>query len=56
MLNFLNFSHRGPEDWWMKNATVEDWFDEMIGQANIVNRFAGVRLEDIKGMYYGNYE
>ncbi|XP_014235984.1 uncharacterized protein LOC106658498 [Trichogramma pretiosum] len=43
-------THRGPEDWWMQNATVEDWFDEMVGEANIINRFAGVRMQDIKGM------
>jgi hypothetical protein len=41
--------HRGPEDWWSNNATIEDWFDEMVGQANIINRFAGVRMEDIRG-------
>jgi hypothetical protein len=33
----------------MQNATVEDWFDEMVGEANIINRFAGVRMQDIKG-------
>jgi hypothetical protein len=42
-------SHRGPEEWWSSNATIEDWFDEMVGQANIINRFAGVRMEDIRG-------
>lgn len=35
----------------MKNATIEDWFDEMVGEANIINRFAGVRMEDIKGKF-----
>ena len=24
---------------WGTNATIEDWFDEMVGQANIINRF-----------------
>ncbi|KAH8263249.1 hypothetical protein KR044_006466, partial [Drosophila immigrans] len=43
-------THRGPELWWSKNATIEDWFDEMVGQANIVNKFAGVRMEEIRGM------
>uniref|UniRef100_T1GW61 Chitin-binding type-2 domain-containing protein n=1 Tax=Megaselia scalaris TaxID=36166 RepID=T1GW61_MEGSC len=33
-------THRGPEEWWSKNATIEDWFDEMVGQANIINKFA----------------
>lgn len=44
------FRHRGPAEWWSKNATVEDWFDEMVGQANIINRFAKVRMEDFR--YY----
>jgi len=43
------FRHRGPEDWWSRNATIEDWFDEMVGQANIINRFGGVHMEDIRG-------
>ncbi|XP_049306369.1 chitin deacetylase 1 isoform X1 [Bactrocera dorsalis] len=43
-------THRGPEMWWTKNATIEDWFDEMVGQANILNRFANIRMEDIRGM------
>jgi hypothetical protein len=44
--------HRGPEEWWSSNATIEDWFDEMVGQANIIHRFAGVRMEDIRGMEF----
>lgn len=43
------YRHRGPEDWWAKNATIEDWFDEMVGVANIISKFAGVRLKDIRG-------
>ncbi|XP_076167939.1 chitin and LDLR binding deacetylase 3 isoform X1 [Ptiloglossa arizonensis] len=43
-------THRGPEEWWSRNATIEDWFDEMVGVANIINKYAGVRLEDIKGL------
>ncbi|RVE49820.1 hypothetical protein evm_005550 [Chilo suppressalis] len=45
-----SITSRGPEDWWSKNATVEDWFDEMVGQANVVNRFAKVRMEDFRGL------
>ncbi|XP_065164261.1 chitin deacetylase 1 [Atheta coriaria] len=45
-----SITHRGPEDWWANNATIEDYFDEMVGQANILHRFAGVRLPEIKGM------
>ncbi|XP_061386614.1 chitin deacetylase 1 [Musca vetustissima] len=43
-------THRGPEMFWSHNATIEDWFDEMVGQANILNRFASVRMEEIRGM------
>lgn len=32
------------------NATIEDWFDEMVGQANILNRFGGIRLGEIRGL------
>lgn len=37
--------------WWSNNATIEDWFDEMVGQANIINRFANIRMEEIRGIY-----
>nr|CAI5869537.1 unnamed protein product [Callosobruchus analis] len=43
-------THRGPEEWWSHNATIEDWFDEMIGQANILHRFASIRMEQIRGL------
>ncbi|XP_015592740.1 uncharacterized protein LOC107266605 isoform X2 [Cephus cinctus] len=43
-------THRGPEEWWSQNATIEDWFDEMVGVANIINKYSGVRMEDIKGL------
>jgi len=45
-----SITHRGPERWWGTNATIEDWFDEMVGQANIINRFGGVDMEDIRGV------
>jgi len=45
----LFFRHRGPEEWWSKNATIEDWFDEMVGVANIIQKYAAVRIGDIKG-------
>jgi len=45
-----SITHRGPEEWWGTNATIEDWFDEMVGQANIINRFGGVDMEDIRGL------
>ncbi|XP_071571775.1 chitin deacetylase 1 isoform X2 [Temnothorax nylanderi] len=43
-------THRGPEEWWSKNATIEDWFDEMVGIANIIKKYAAVRIADIKGV------
>ncbi|KAK4874771.1 hypothetical protein RN001_014131 [Aquatica leii] len=45
-----SITHRGPEDWWSYNATIENWFDEMVGEANILNKFAKVRLGEIRGM------
>ena len=45
-----SITHRTPESWWEGNATIEDWFDEMVGQANIINRFGGVKMEDIRGL------
>lgn len=44
-----SITHRGPEDWWKINATIEDYFDEFVGQANIINKFANVRMEEIEG-------
>lgn len=48
--SFVFFSHRQPDFWWSQNATLEDWFDEMIGQANILNRFSNIRASEIRGM------
>jgi len=45
-----SITNRLPESWWDGNATIEDWFDEMVGQANIINRFGGVKMEDIRGL------
>ncbi|KAJ3645357.1 hypothetical protein Zmor_023023 [Zophobas morio] len=45
-----SITHRAPEEWWSHNATIEEWFDEMVGQANIINKFSKVRLSDIKGL------
>lgn len=42
-------SHRSPELWWTFNATMEDWFDEFAGMANIINRFAGIPLDELRG-------
>ncbi len=39
-----------PESWWSTNATIEDWFNEMVGQANIIHKFAGVSMEEIRGI------
>jgi hypothetical protein len=29
-----SITHKSPESWWENNATIEDWFDEMVGQVN----------------------
>ncbi len=28
---------------------MEDWFDEFAGMANIINRFAGIPLDELRG-------
>ncbi|KAK9882990.1 hypothetical protein WA026_001205 [Henosepilachna vigintioctopunctata] len=43
-------THRGPEQWWSQNATIEDWFDEMVGEANILHRFSKIKLDQIRGV------
>lgn len=48
--NPLNGSHKQPELWWTYNATIEDWFDEFAGMANIINRFAGIPLDELRGV------
>ena len=48
-IQFSIFSHRQPELWWTFNATMEDWFDEFAGMANIINRFAGIPLDELRG-------
>ncbi|KAL4711499.1 hypothetical protein ACJJTC_000515 [Scirpophaga incertulas] len=45
-----SITHRGPEEWWSTNATVEEWFDEMVGQANVIHKFGRVRMEDFRGL------
>jgi hypothetical protein len=44
-----SITHKQPELWWTFNATMEDWFDEFAGMANIVNRFAGIPLDELRG-------
>ncbi|GAB6025684.1 hypothetical protein CHUAL_011671 [Chamberlinius hualienensis] len=45
-----SITHKQPERWWTQNATLEDWFDEFVGQANILNKFAGIPMEELRGM------
>ncbi|XP_055386018.1 chitin deacetylase 1 [Condylostylus longicornis] len=45
-----SITHRDSGTWWSYNATIEDWFDEMVGQANILNKFANIRMNEIRGM------
>ncbi len=42
-----SITHKGPEEWWGKNATIEDWFDEMVGQANIINRYRQLNSKNV---------
>ena len=32
-----SITNRLPESWWDGNATIEDWFDEMVGQVTFLN-------------------
>ncbi|GBN39416.1 hypothetical protein AVEN_140279-1 [Araneus ventricosus] len=41
--------NREPEDFWSQ-ASTEDWVEEVIGQKEIVHKFANVSREDILGM------
>ncbi|GJQ73260.1 hypothetical protein Trydic_g13634 [Trypoxylus dichotomus] len=45
-----SITHRGPENWWSDNATIEDWFDEMIGEANILHSYSKIRMGEIRGV------
>jgi len=45
-----SITHKQPELWWTYNATIEDWFDEFAGMANIINRFAGIPLDELRGV------
>lgn len=45
-----SITHKQPELWWTFNATMEDWFDEFAGMANIIHKFAGIPLDDLRGV------
>ncbi|XP_060521202.1 chitin deacetylase 1 [Cylas formicarius] len=45
-----SITHKLPDKWWSDNATLEDWFDEMVGGANILHKFSKIRLSDIAGV------
>lgn len=35
-----SITKRKPESWWDGNATIEDWFDEMVGQVRLLPQFS----------------
>ena len=37
-----SITHKSPESWWENNATIEDWFDEMVGQVKKIFRAISV--------------
>ncbi|XP_018322153.1 uncharacterized protein LOC108734891 isoform X2 [Agrilus planipennis] len=45
-----SITHRSAKEWWLYNATVEDWFDEMVGQANIMHKYSKIHMADIRGL------
>lgn len=44
-----SITHRFPIDWW-KNAWYDDWYEEMEGQRQMLEKWAFVNKHDIKGM------
>ncbi|XP_076319463.1 chitin deacetylase 7-like [Tachypleus tridentatus] len=41
-------SHRQPEDWW-STASYEDWTEEMVGQREILIKFANLSRDSVLG-------
>jgi len=50
-----SITHKSPESWWENNATIEDWFDEMVGQVKSLPwLFNRNLLTEIKIYFYRN--
>ncbi|XP_022237348.1 uncharacterized protein LOC106477788 [Limulus polyphemus] len=47
-LGVHSISHRLPEDWWSK-ASYENWTEEMVGQREILIKFANVSRDSVLG-------
>ena len=43
-----SITHRTPISWW-KNATYEEWKNEIAGQREILRKFGHIELETVKG-------
>ena len=41
-------THRTPTTWW-KNATYDEWNNEIAGLREILNKFAGIEASSVKG-------
>ena len=41
-------THRTPTTWW-KNATYDEWSNEISGQREILRKFGGIDEADVKG-------
>ncbi|XP_022254428.1 uncharacterized protein LOC106470136 [Limulus polyphemus] len=44
-----SISHREPEDWWSK-ASYENWTEEMVGQREILIKFANISRDSLLGI------
>ncbi|GFY41057.1 chitin-binding type-2 domain-containing protein [Trichonephila inaurata madagascariensis] len=44
-----SISNRSPEEWWAK-ASYEDYAEEMVGQREILHKFANISRESLLGM------
>ncbi|XP_014671834.1 PREDICTED: uncharacterized protein LOC106812464 [Priapulus caudatus] len=44
-----SISHYSYQDWW-KNASEDEWHDEIIGMQTIIHEFANIPTDDIQGM------
>lgn len=43
-----SITHKSPESWWENNATIEDWFDEMVGQVKIQSIIFQLVINNLK--------
>nr|XP_022916744.1 uncharacterized protein LOC111426454 isoform X1 [Onthophagus taurus] len=45
-----SITNKNSKNWWSNNASLIDYFDEIIGQANMLNKFSKIRAKNLLGM------